>query len=228
MNLLTAGFYILWLLLTLAVLVNHNLGLVPPELTLALYPAPLVLLALWAFYRWPEGQRRRLALPVGAFIFAGAIVAAQMPGHFTLAMVLSLCGYLAYLTWATQTVAVGQVRWLLLVPVILGALLAGHNFWYVPAMIHEALVVYIVLVTLFVVAVTLCSRVHWIAVPGALFLALSEWIAGREAFLGGLDNAGIYALLTGYAGHFLILHAPLWYQAPLITPFGYALDHDEE
>ncbi len=228
MNLLTAGFYLLWPMLTLAVLVNHNLGLAPPEVSLALYPVPLVLLALWAFYQWPVGQRRRLALPVGVLIFAGAGVAAQMPGQFTLAMVLSLCGYLAYLTWATQTVAAGQVRWLLLVPVMLGALLAGYQFWYVPAMIHEALVIYIALVTLFAMATILCSRVHWIAVPGVLFLALSEWIAGREAFLGGLENAGIYALLTGYAGHFLILHAPLWYQAPLTTPFGYALDHDDE
>lgn len=224
---LAAGFYLLWLVLTLAFLVNHNMGLMNADLNWVLRPLPLVLLAFWVFFQWPAEQKRRLALPVGVLIFAGVGVAVQMPEHFTLAMILSLCGYLAYLTWAAQTVAMGYIRWLLMIPAVLGALLAGNGLWYVTTMIHEALVVYITVVSLFVVAVLLCSRVHWVAIPGAFLLALSEWLTGYNAFIGGVPNADVYALLAWYAGHFLVLHAPLWYQPPLTTPFGYSLDHEE-
>lgn len=227
MNAVSSGFYLLWAVLVMAFLVTDNIALVPPEVTWILRPLPLLLLALWTAWHWPQYQQRRLALLVGVGLFAAADAVAWDAGHFTLTLVLSMCGFVAYITWAAQTVAMGQLRWMLSIPVLLGAMLATYRLWYVPGLIHEALVVYAVLVTVFVLAAILCSRVHWIAIPGAVLLALSQWIMGQQMFVGGIPHAAVYSMILWYGGHFLLLHAPLWHQPPRDTPFGYVLDHGD-
>ena len=221
MNKVLALFYGVWSLLVLGYILNATFGVLVAEVTWVLRPLPLVLLAGWVFYRWPKDQGRKLALILGLLLFAAGDALVFQEGYYSASLLLYMCGFLAYTIWVARGVSMDHFRWMALIPVICLALLGGYWLWWTPSLLREGMVLYVVLVTACVICVILFPRLHWVALPGVVLLALSQALMGYHNYLGDVPHATVVIMLLYYAGHFGLAHGPLWYQVPDESPLGY-------
>lgn len=213
----------LWVIVVVVYLVNATTGLLIAEVTDVLRPLPLFMLVGFLAWYWPETQQRRLPLLMGMVLFALADASTRSPDNAALSMILYWCGFLAYALWAWQGVAMHHLRWILLIPVICTALLIGYWLWWVPELLREAMVAYNLTVLIMVMGVLLNSRIHWLAIPAALLLFISQAAMAMQTFLGGVADPAFWVMVPYYLGHLGLALGLLWYREPEISPFGYTV-----
>ncbi len=203
-------FFAVWAGAVALALVNATFNLFIIEVSWVLLPLPLVLTGLWAAIYWPEDQPRRVWFLLGLLVFAALAVLGKVNPAGIDQRLLHYAGVLLYIGWAARGVNMEPSRWTLVSPLAVAGLFAA----YIIAPAHSepwwAVAVFVLLITVLILALILSPHLNGIAMVGGALLATSYAATAQNEYLGGLPHATLIVLGSTYLAHLLLALGPMW------------------